>query len=486
MALSSRILHQKERLGGPAETAAHQDATSSRRPRSPALTVARVGLDVLALCAAVALAFLLRFRWRVLEATAAPLDLWAHLVAATLWLMAVVGALVSHRLYDEDTLTPDGREMTRIARSVLQGVALISTVVFLLRLVTVSRGWFLLVCLLSLALLASERRLVRVVLRQLRARGRLRRPAILVSWHPAPSPPLAPEDPGFAEFDVVATVRPEELRALLPSRSGTAPIVRGSAPVIIVDGDSEFIHEDLWRLVMDAGDAGCPVFVGSPFRPLPADRLATRTLGQRTIVKVSPPAITGLRAFEKRVFDVVTALLLLVLCAVPMALIALVILLTAGRPVFYRQQRVGQNGRLFPMWKFRTMAVDAEADTGPVWATVGDPRRTSVGRFLRRLSLDELPQLWNVLRGYMSIVGPRPERPVFVARFSDMHPWYRFRHRIRPGITGLAQARGLRGDTPVEPRLEFDNWYIEHWSLWLDVRIAARTALEVLSGQHGH
>jgi exopolysaccharide biosynthesis polyprenyl glycosylphosphotransferase len=445
-----------------------------------------VGLDVLTLSAAVALAFLLRFRWRFLESTAAPLDLTAHLLAATLWLIAVVGALVSYRLYDEDTLAPDGREMIRIARSVLQGVALLSTVVFLLRLVTVSRGWFLLVCLLSLGFLASQRRLVRIVLKQLRARGRLRRPAILVSRRPAPLSPSPPEDPGFAEFDIVATVRPEELPDLLPSRSRTAPIVRGSAPVIIVDGDAEYIHEDLWRLVMDAGDAGCPLFVGSPFRPLPADRLATRTLGQRTIVKVSPPALTGLRAFEKRMFDVVTTLVLLVLCAAPMALISSAILLTTGPPVFYRQQRVGKNGRLFAMWKFRTMAVDAEADSGPVWATVSDPRRTSVGRFLRRISLDELPQLWNVLCGHMSIVGPRPERPVFVARFSDTHPWYRFRHRIRPGITGLAQARGLRGDTPLEPRLELDNWYIEHWSLSLDVRIAARTALEVLSGQNGH
>jgi exopolysaccharide biosynthesis polyprenyl glycosylphosphotransferase len=485
VALSGRILHQKERLERRADAAAHQGPIASRHPRSPALTVARVCLDGFTLSVAVALAFILRFRWRVLESTTAPLDLWAHLLTSTLWLLAVVGALASYRLYDEDTLTQEGREMIRIARSVLQGVGLISTVVFLLRLVTVSRGWFLLVCLLSLALLAGERRLVRNVLRQLRARGRLRRPAILVSKHAAHPSPVPPGEPGLAEFDVVASVRPEDLPNLLASRSGTAPIVRGSAPVIIVEGDPEHIKEDLWGLVMDAGDAGCSVFVGSPFRPLPADRLSTRTLGQRTIVKVSPPALTGLRAFEKRVFDGFATFLLLLLCAVPMALIALAIFVTAGRPVFYRQQRVGKNGRLFAMWKFRTMAVDAEANTGPVWATVSDPRRTPVGRFLRRFSLDELPQLWNVLRGHMSIVGPRPERPVFVAQFNDTHPWYRFRHRIRPGITGLAQARGLRGDTPLEPRLELDNWYIEHWSLWLDVRIAARTALEVLSGRHG-
>jgi lipopolysaccharide/colanic/teichoic acid biosynthesis glycosyltransferase len=147
---------------------------------------------------------------------------------------------------------------------------------------------------------------------------------------------------------------------------------------------------------------------------------------------------------------------------------------------------VGKDGRLFPMWKFRTMRVDAERESGPVWARAGDARRTLVGRFLRRTSLDELPQLWNVLLGHMSIVGPRPERPMFVARFSDGNPWYRFRHRIRPGITGLAQVRGLRGDTPLEPRVESDNWYIEHWSLWLDLRIAAHTLLEVVRGRNAH
>jgi lipopolysaccharide/colanic/teichoic acid biosynthesis glycosyltransferase len=136
------------------------------------------------------------------------------------------------------------------------------------------------------------------------------------------------------------------------------------------------------------------------------------------------------------------------------------------------------------MWKFRTMGVDAEAETGPVWASRGDPRRTRLGRILRRLSLDELPQLWNVLCGHMSVVGPRPERPTFVASFSEGDPWYRFRHRIRPGITGLAQVRGLRGDTPLAPRVESDNWYIEHWSVGLDLRIAARTVAEVFGGRN--
>jgi exopolysaccharide biosynthesis polyprenyl glycosylphosphotransferase len=484
VAVTSKILHTKP---VPADSVGHRITEKGGllrgRPHPSTLAAARLFLDGLSLSGAVALAFPLRFRWHLLEATSAPLDLTAHLVAALTWLVAMLRALASHRLYDEDTLAPGGQEMNRIGRSLLQGVALVSTAVFLLRFVTVSRGWFLLVVALSAALLVGQRRLVRALLERSWARGRLRRPAILVSKGGAPQPSSA--DPGFGEFDIVATARPDDLAELLspgPSPSNG----RRPSPVVIVDGDTALAADDLWRLVISAGDAGSPVFVRSPFRALPADRLTTRTLDERTIVKVSPPALTGIRRLEKRLLDVAAALTLLALLAVPMALVACGVLLTSGWPVLYRQQRVGKDGRLFSLWKFRTMRIDAEKESGPRWATPGDPRRTPLGRVLRRFSLDELPQLWNVVRGDMSIVGPRPERPLFVARFSDGNPWYRFRHRIRPGITGLAQVRGLRGNTPLEPRVESDNWYIEHWSLWLDVRIAARTIVAVLAGRNAH
>jgi lipopolysaccharide/colanic/teichoic acid biosynthesis glycosyltransferase len=175
---------------------------------------------------------------------------------------------------------------------------------------------------------------------------------------------------------------------------------------------------------------------------------------------------------------------MLVVLAVPIGIVALAVLASSGGPVFYSQQRVGRNGKPFKMWKFRSMQRGAEDDDGPVWASREDPRRTPVGRFLRRFSLDELPQLLNVLRGDMSLVGPRPERPLFVTRFSGGNTWYRFRHRMRPGMTGLSQVRGLRGDTPIEPRVQWDNWYIEHWSLSLDAEVLVRTLIEVIRGRN--
>jgi lipopolysaccharide/colanic/teichoic acid biosynthesis glycosyltransferase len=164
-------------------------------------------------------------------------------------------------------------------------------------------------------------------------------------------------------------------------------------------------------------------------------------------------------------------------------LIALAIVATSGFPIFYRQERVGMGGRPFSMLKFRTMHSDAEAETGPIWTAREDPRRSGIGRLLRRTSLDELPQLINVISGHMSLVGPRPERPTFVGEFNETIDWYGFRHRIRPGLTGWAQAHGLRGNTPLDSRTEHDNWYIENWSIPLDVRILAQTLVEVVRGR---
>jgi exopolysaccharide biosynthesis polyprenyl glycosylphosphotransferase len=154
-----------------------------------------------------------------------------------------------------------------------------------------------------------------------------------------------------------------------------------------------------------------------------------------------------------------------------LGLIALLIKATSHGPVLYRQQRMGYDGETFRMLKFRTMYPDAERHTGVIWAQEHDPRRTRLGAFLRRTSLDELPQLWNVLTGEMSLVGPRPERPELVAEFRQHLPCYMLRHRVKAGMTGWAQVQGWRGNTSLERRLEHDLYYIQHWSLWLDMKI---------------
>jgi exopolysaccharide biosynthesis polyprenyl glycosylphosphotransferase len=167
-------------------------------------------------------------------------------------------------------------------------------------------------------------------------------------------------------------------------------------------------------------------------------------------------------------------------------LIAILIKLTSKGPVFYRQERVGLDGVSFPILKFRSMRTDAEAATGPVWNTKNDNRSTLIGKILRRTSLDEMPQLLNVLVGQMSIVGPRPERPYFVNQFSNEIHRYLERHRMKTGMTGWAQVNGLRGNAPIDERTKYDIYYIENWSLVFDVKIILKTIRAVVFGEDAY
>jgi len=159
--------------------------------------------------------------------------------------------------------------------------------------------------------------------------------------------------------------------------------------------------------------------------------------------------------------------------------VAILIKLTSKGPAFYKQARISRGGKIFNIYKFRTMTVEAEKKTGPVWAKKDDTRVTPVGKILRKLSIDELPQLFNVLMGEMSIVGPRPERPEFVEKFKAIIPRYLERHKVKAGLTGWAQVNGLRGNTSLEERIKYDLYYIENWSLFFDIKIIFRTALEI-------
>lgn len=191
-------------------------------------------------------------------------------------------------------------------------------------------------------------------------------------------------------------------------------------------------------------------------------------------------------SFCKRAIDYFGSLALLLVLGLPMALVALLIRVSSPGPAIYRQERVGLGGRRFMMLKFRTMRVDAEDGTGPVWAEENDPRRTFFGAWLRRLSIDELPQLINVVKGEMSLVGPRPERPYFVERFSAEMPEYMRRHAAPPGMTGWAQLNGLRGNTSISRRLDFDLHYIRNWSAPFDLFILILTPFRLLNEKHAY
>jgi exopolysaccharide biosynthesis polyprenyl glycosylphosphotransferase len=198
------------------------------------------------------------------------------------------------------------------------------------------------------------------------------------------------------------------------------------------------------------------------------------------VVRLRRSLLRGTSRRCKRVFDVVVAGALLVLTAPLCAVIHALVRLSSPGPVLFRQRRVGENGERIEVLKFRSLRLNDDSDT--TWSVVDDDRRTPIGAVLRKTSLDELPQLLNVLKGEMSLVGPRPERPVFVDQFSADVPRYPDRHRAPAGLTGWAQVHGLRGDTSIEERARFDNQYIEYWSMWNDIVILARTAREIMAG----
>jgi undecaprenyl-phosphate glucose phosphotransferase len=185
----------------------------------------------------------------------------------------------------------------------------------------------------------------------------------------------------------------------------------------------------------------------------------------------------------KRALDIALALVGLLLLAPLFAVVSLAILFTSGRPIFYKQERVGQGGRRFRIFKFRSMRTDAESQTGPIWATDHDTRCTRIGDWLRHTNIDELPQLFNVLMGQMSLVGPRPERPMFVEKFRQAVPDYDLRHAVPVGMTGWAQVHGWRGRTSLRKRVQYDLDYIQRWSFWLDVGVLFMTLQHVFWGK---
>ena len=204
------------------------------------------------------------------------------------------------------------------------------------------------------------------------------------------------------------------------------------------------------------------------------------------VINLNETPLYGINHLIKSMEDRILALIILLLVCPVFVLIAIAIRLTSPGPVFYKQERISWNGKQFTMLKFRTMPVDVENESGPVWAKVNESRATKVGAFLRRTSLDELPQFINVLKGDMSIVGPRPERPFFVEKFKEEIPSYMKKHMVKAGITGWAQVNGWRGDTDLSKRIEYDLYYIENWSLWFDLKIILMTLFKGFASKNAY
>lgn len=297
-------------------------------------------------------------------------------------------------------------------------------------------------------------------------------------------------DLGYDALGVV-TMQDSDLDDLLgvpvlgPSARLGEIIESEAADEVIIALPEETDHQELLWLVSQCERGRVTIRVYPDLFQIMAGAVSIGEMGGLPILTVRDVALTGWRRTSKRVLDIVGAGVGLVILSPLMMLIAALVKLESPGSAFYVQERMGLDARPFPIIKFRSMRADAERH-GPGWTTEDDPRRTKVGAFLRKTNLDELPQFINVLLGDMSLVGPRPERPVYVEQFRRSIPRYMERHHEKAGLTGWAQVNGYRGDTSIIERTKYDLWYCENWSIILDIKIIIRTVLQIFQSPNAY
>jgi Undecaprenyl-phosphate glucose phosphotransferase len=430
--------------------------------------------------------------WLRFHALGLPAPLGIPSLSFHLWVGAVltpVGLLVlrTFRLYRSARTSRLSHELFVLAEGVAVITALAGLGSFFAR-GELPRSVLLTFAALAIAALWTSRLVLRTYLRAMRRRGRNLRYVVVVGTGEQATRLIGKleqhPDYGVTIRGLVA-IDPAQVGAMVAGHPVLGIV--GDLPGLVERSGADFVYLALARSDWQAEEDALVRLSNSTVAVrLVPDLVRAFTLNAAVedfdgmpVVLVTETPEQGWNAVIKRAFDLLFATLGLIVLSPLLLAVAIWVRLDSPGPVLYGQERVGVNGRRFRMYKFRTMRADAEVDGAPGWTTADDPRRTRGGGTLRRLSLDELPQLWNVLLGHMSLVGPRPERPIYVDRFRASIPRYMLRHHVKAGMTGWAQVNGLRGDTPLERRIEFDLYYIEHWSLAFDLRIIALTFVRV-------
>jgi len=417
----------------------------------------------------------------------------AHLAMAVAGLPVWLALFARNRLFNARFLNRRVDEARRMFSASAVTTMLMTAAAYALQL-PVSRAWLLMTFILTNALLLVEREVARRMFSALRQRGRLLRRVVIVGFNEEAAEVASMlEADASLGYEVVGFVddhEPSEGGRVLGPVASTLSVVRRTGASSVIVAASAAKVETTNRLVRELLRAGVHVELSSTLRDIAAHRLTVRPLGRFPIVYLEPCESTTWRAAAKRVFDVVVAGAALIAIAPVAAVIAIAVRLDSRGPVIYRQQRVGRDGQTFDVLKFRSMCDGAHSmwidlrnqandATGPIFKLRDDPRTTRVGRVLRKTSLDELPQLWNVLRGEMSIVGPRPALPEEMSGWSEqLHD----RLRVRPGITGMWQVSG-RHDGALDDYTRLDLYYVDNWSLLTDVVIVLKTVPVVLFGR---
>ncbi len=374
-------------------------------------------------------------------------------------------------------------ELATIIRAHSFAFLTLAALTFLLTGELFSRGVFLVFYVLGLTLLLSERIVFRYVLKNLRRRGFNQRHTLIIGDNEISSAflerlkhhtELGLNVKGVVDLKSDHSDNKHHVSTGLPVLGRSSDLqdlllAHDIDQVIIALKNSE--KEDMEKILNSLIDSPVEVRIIPDLHQYITLGCDVEEFEGLPLISLNQSPIVGWNRVAKRASDIAYACIALILFSPFMILISLAIKIFTPGPIIYRQQRMGLDNRVFDMLKFRTMKVDAESGTGAVWAAKGDGRATWLGKILRKFSLDELPQLFNVLRGEMSCVGPRPERPSLVEKFKNDIPRYMLRHKVKSGMTGWAQINGLRGNTSLQKRIEFDLYYISNWSLLFDFKI---------------
>jgi exopolysaccharide biosynthesis polyprenyl glycosylphosphotransferase len=441
--------------------------------------------DIFMILAAMHTAFWLRFSSGILPSAMGIPDVKTYTHTYGLVVILMLAVYRAYSLYVEERVLVFVEELSLIARASSVTLMILLALSFFYRGFEFSRG-YLLVCWIMIPIFVFGMRsaLGYAYMAYRRTTGKFKEVLLVGANHDsvkyahriAVEPRLCARVAGIADKRLTEAETYKRIPVLGSPENLNALLTKHQNINEVVVTDPELEHRDIMGILMVC-EKHLVTFKWSPdILGLIATRMRVKYENGLPLLSVrESPLLDWENRLLKHTLDMLLALLGLILLSPVLAALAIWVRSDSPGPIFYKQERVGEDGKTFKLYKFRTMKVGAEAETGPVWARENDDRRTRSGEIMRRLNLDELPQLWNVFRGDMSLVGPRPERPHFVGQFRESIPRYMGRHRIKSGITGWAQVHGLRGNTSIEERTKYDLYYIENWSVLLDIKILFRT-----------
>jgi len=441
-------------------------------------------LDAIVIAISWLLAYFIRFHVEIIPVTKGipPFRLYLELVVYAVVIWGVVFKAMG--LYAPMRSTFKHKETFKIAQASTVALLIFIAFVYFLKEYKFSRLVILYFLVINVTMLSTFRALLRMILHFMRRRGYNQRHVLIVGAgdlglrvlkNIKHTPDLGLKVVGFLDQRSERVGKNlDGVKILGLAQDIGSILANGGIDQVIIALPLED-HEAFKQVMREIDNEMVDIKVVPDLLQFMTLRGGVEELDGLSIISLRDSPLYGWNKILKRVMDIVFALVGIVVLSPLLLLIVVAVKLTSLGPVLFRQRRMGMDGRVFNILKFRTMKADAEKDTGAVWASKNDPRRTPVGALLRKTSLDELPQLMNVLKGEMSLVGPRPERPELIINFKQTIPKYMLRHKMKAGITGWAQVHGYRGDTSLEKRIEYDLYYIQNWSLLLDFKIIGMT-----------